>query len=164
MRCPASPGNCSRPLLHLPRCAQGPEDDGGSPVVGYQVQLRPRTMAARQGGADEWLVVYQARWWRGLQAVRHDSLAWAAGSPPAARTLMHPPNEHSPAQGPELACTVSSLRAGCSYMARVAALSKAGTGAHGPAAVVQTSPSVPGAPLRAGRGLCPLLHRSCNAS
>lgn len=76
-------------------------------MTSYQVQVKPRGGAAKQGGAaDEWLTVYQGR---------------------------------------EPACTVSGLRAGGSYMARVVALSSAGTGTPSAAAIVQTSPSTPGA-------------------
>lgn len=86
--------------------SQAPEDDGGSPVTSYQVQVRPRNSGTRQGDADEWLAVYQGR---------------------------------------EPACTVGGLRAGGSYLARVVAMSSAGTGTPSAAAVVQTSPSTAGA-------------------
>ncbi len=49
------------PPPHLPPLAnlQAPEDDGGSPIQYYQVQVRARTPAARNSHADEWLVMYQ---------------------------------------------------------------------------------------------------------
>ncbi len=53
-------------------------------------------------------------------------------------------------QGPDLACTIGGLRAGCSYMARAAAVSQAGAGSFGPAAMLQTSPSTPGECLACG--------------
>lgn len=107
------PGPCGPPSVlgtsqtSLTLRWEAPEDDGGSPIQYYQVQVRARTPAARSGHADEWLVMYQ---------------------------------------GPDLACTIGGLRAGCSYMARAAAVSQAGAGAFGPAAMLQTSPSTPDCP------------------
>lgn len=49
-------------------------------------------------------------------------------------------------QGVEPACTIQNLQPGCSYMARAAAVSKAGKGAFGAAAILQTSPSTPECP------------------
>jgi hypothetical protein len=40
---------------------QGPEDDGGSPVLYYQLEARPKCPAARRGRPDEWVVAYQVR-------------------------------------------------------------------------------------------------------
>ena len=36
-----------------------PDADGGSPVLSYEVELRPKSKAALAGMADEWLTVYQ---------------------------------------------------------------------------------------------------------
>lgn len=39
-----------------------PEDDGGSPVLGYEAELQPKSHAAIEGGMEqEWMLVYQAR-------------------------------------------------------------------------------------------------------
>jgi hypothetical protein len=39
-----------------------PEDDGGTPVLGYEAELQPKSRAAIEGGMDdEWMLVYQAR-------------------------------------------------------------------------------------------------------
>ena len=37
----------------------GPENDGGSEVTGYEVELRPKNKLALEGISNEWLTVYQ---------------------------------------------------------------------------------------------------------
>lgn len=116
-----APGPCGVPALvgssqtSLSIRWQGPEDDGGSTIQSYDVEIRPKSAAAVQGLADEWLLAYQGR---------------------------------------DTACTISNLRAGCVYMLRACAVSQAGRGAYGGAAMLQTapgSPDCPGAPLVAAR-------------
>lgn len=50
------------PWLHG---VQEPDDDGGSPIVYYQVEVRPRCAAARRNLADDWSVYYQVTHWLG---------------------------------------------------------------------------------------------------
>ncbi len=38
---------------------EAPEADGGSTVLSYQVELRPKSKAGLAGMTDEWLTVYQ---------------------------------------------------------------------------------------------------------
>ena len=38
---------------------QACEFDGGSPVVGYEVEMQPKCKAAKRGMMDDWLLVYQ---------------------------------------------------------------------------------------------------------
>ena len=52
----------ARPPACPPACltaCQGPEDDGGSPVLFYQVERRPKCAAACRDVPDEWVVAYQ---------------------------------------------------------------------------------------------------------
>lgn len=52
-----------RRLPGLAACPlQGPEDDGGSAVQSFDVEIRPKSAAAVQGLADEWLLAYQVGW------------------------------------------------------------------------------------------------------
>lgn len=44
---------------------QGPEDDGGSPVCSYLVELRPRSQAARRTTGNDWVLAYQVAGWLG---------------------------------------------------------------------------------------------------
>ncbi|KAL4434999.1 hypothetical protein ABPG77_003824 [Micractinium sp. CCAP 211/92] len=115
------PGPCGTPALmgssqtSLSIRWEGPEDDGGSAIQSYDVEIRPKSAAAVQGLADEWLLAYQGR---------------------------------------DTACTISNLRAGCVYMIRACAISEAGRGAYGGAAMLQTAPGnpdCPGVPLVAAR-------------
>ncbi len=39
--------------------AQDAEFDGGSPVVGYEVEMQPKCKAAKKGMFNDWLLVYQ---------------------------------------------------------------------------------------------------------
>ena len=36
-----------------------PENDGGSEIMGYEVELRPKNKLALAGISNEWLTVYQ---------------------------------------------------------------------------------------------------------
>ena len=56
---PHTPPHPTTPPHPAPPCLQGPQDDGGSPIQYYQVQVRARTPAARSGATDEWLAMYQ---------------------------------------------------------------------------------------------------------
>lgn len=37
----------------------GPHNDGGSQILGYEVELRPKNKLALEGISNEWLTVYQ---------------------------------------------------------------------------------------------------------
>ena len=40
---------------------QDVEFDGGSPVVGYEVEMQPKCKAAKRGMSDDWVLVFQVR-------------------------------------------------------------------------------------------------------
>lgn len=57
---------------------QAPEDDGGSPVSAYLVELRPRSKAAQRTTVDDWVVAYQVGWAAGWVGG-----GWACGQAPS---------------------------------------------------------------------------------
>ena len=165
-----------RSCRRLSHPIQGPEDDGGSAISAYQVEVRPRSAAAVRDLADDWLIAYQVGQ-GAAQRVLHEAVccigvqvharclqdcvrlvacipcfsAAMLGSHSACGLLL--PLSPAPLftgpcasllpQGRDAACTISSLRAGCSYLVRVCAISAAGTGAFGAAAILETAPSTP---------------------
>lgn len=86
---------------------QAPEDDGGSPVVIYEVQLQAKSKAAVDHMGSEWLRIFE---------------------------------------GSAMACTINSLRPGCTYRARVRAANQAGWSQYCLPVDIQTAADVPEAP------------------
>lgn len=149
----AGPGPAYAATPAMPAWAlQGPEDDGGSTIQSYDVEIRPKSAAAVQGLADEWLLAYQVG--PGGMAARpqaSSSAPWPVVSPATCvlRLCLHPPGLAAALpcplpQGRDTACTISNLRAGCVYMLRACAVSQAGRGAYGGVAMLQTAPGSPG--------------------
>jgi hypothetical protein len=92
-----------------------PEYDGGSPLLGYEVEIQPKSEPAKQDFAKsdnnnnniEWVRVYE---------------------------------------GKDTTHSIASLRAGCTYRARVRAINSIGAGAYSFPVDVATSPASPDAP------------------